>query len=124
MYRSYLNDEVNYALVDKLNPRDSVKSGRTEVFRTYCRVEDPENQCIQYLDVNSLSPYVMLIVDFPLGHPEIRRGDHSCRNLSDKLKRENKTFIGLCQVRVLAPDNLFILCLAHKMDEKLIFLFM
>ena len=40
IYRSYLNNETNYGLVDKLNPRDSVKGGRTEVFRMYCRVED------------------------------------------------------------------------------------
>ena len=86
VYRSHLNDEVNYGLVDKLNPRDSVKDGRTDVFRMYCRTEDHENQCIQHLDVNSLYPYVRSIVDFPLGHPEIRRGDHSCRDLLDKLK--------------------------------------
>ena len=56
MYRNCLNNEVNYGLVDKSNPRDSVKGSRTEVFRMYCRVEDHENQCIQYLDVNSLYP--------------------------------------------------------------------
>ena len=93
MYRSCLNDEVNYGLVDKLNPRDLVKGGRTEMFRMYCRVKDHENQCIQYLDVNSLYPYVMSIVDFPLVNPEIRRGDHSCGNLLDKLKQENKEFM-------------------------------
>ena len=73
VYSSHLNDEVNYGLVDKLNPRDSVKGGRTEVFRMYCGIDDHENQCIQYLDVNSLYLYVMSIVDFPLGHPEIRQ---------------------------------------------------
>ena len=70
-----------YELVDKLNLRDSFKGGRTEVFRMYCCVEDPENERISYLDVNLLYPYVMSKTDFPLGHPEIRRGNNSCRNL-------------------------------------------
>ena len=87
----------------------------------YCRIEDHENQCIQYLDVNSWYLYIMSVVDFPLGHLEIKRNDHSCRNLLDKLKRENKEFIGLCHVRVLAPNNLFVPCLAHKMEGKLMF---
>ena len=121
IYRSYLNNETNYGLCDKLNPRDSVKGGRTEVFRMYCRVEDQENEYIQYLDVNSLYPYVMSIIDFPLGHPEIRRGNYSCKNLMDKLKRDNKKFIGLCQIRVLPPNELFVSCLAHKIGGKLMF---
>ena len=33
----------------------------------------------------------------------------------------NKDFIGVCQGRVLPPDNLFVPCLAHKMDGKLLF---
>ena len=60
-------------------------------------------------------------IEFPLGHPEIRRGNYSCRNLLNKLKRKNEKFIGICQVHVLQPDNLFIPCLTHKMDGKLLF---
>ena len=37
-------------------------------------------------------------IDFPSGHPEIRRGNHSCRNLLNKLRSTNKDFIGVCQV--------------------------
>ena len=69
-YKDYLTKEVTYELVDKLNPRDSLKGGRTEVFRMYCCTEDPKNESISYLDVNSLYPYVMSEIDFPLGHPE------------------------------------------------------
>ena len=121
LYRDYLMKDNMYELVDKLNPRDSVKGDRTEVFRMYCCVEDPENERISYLDINSLYPYVMSKIDFPLGHPEIRRGNHSCRNLLSKLRSTNVDFIGVCQVRVLPPDNLFVPCLAHKMDGKLSF---
>ena len=98
-----------------------MKCGRTEVFRMYCNVRDPQHEKIRYLDVNSLSPYVMSEIEFPLGHPEIRRGNYSCRNLLHKLKMKNKKFIGVCQVRVLPPSNLFIPCLAPEMGGKLLF---
>ena len=69
-YKDYLTKEVTYELVDKLNSGDSLKGRRTEVFRMYCCIEDPKNESISYLDVNSLYPYVMSESDFPLGHPE------------------------------------------------------
>ena len=40
-------------------------------------------------------------IDFPLGHPEIRRGHHSCKNLLNKLQSRGQEFIGVCQVCVL-----------------------
>ena len=110
-----------YNLVDKLSPRDSVKGGRTEVFKMYCRVENWQSERIRYLDLNSLYPYVMSEIDFPLSHPEIRRGDYSCRNFLNRLMKKNEKFIGICQVRVLPPDKLFIPCLLHKMNGKLLF---
>ena len=78
-------------------------------------------QCIRYLDVNSLYPYVMSRIEFPISHPEIRRGHTSCKNLVNKLARLVKKFIGLCQVKVLPPNNLFIPCLAYKLNNKLLF---
>ena len=79
-------------------------------------------ESIRYLDVNSLYPYVMSITEFPIGHPVIRRGDVVCRHLLDELVQRGEEFIGLCQVRVVSPDNLMVPCLAHKMDGKLMFL--
>ena len=73
--RNFVGDESLRDLVDKLNPHDSVKGGRTEVFRMNCIVHDPSMELIRYLDVNSLHPYVMSITEFPIGHPVIRRGD-------------------------------------------------
>ena len=64
-----------YGLASKLNSRDSVKGGHTEVFRMYCNVRDPQYEKIRYLDVNSLYPYVMSEIEFPLGHPEITKND-------------------------------------------------
>ena len=86
MYKECLGNDLIYELVDKLNPRDSVKGGRTEVFRMYCCVDDPKSEVIRYLDVNSLYPYVMGEIEFPIGHPKIRCGDYSCRNVLNKLK--------------------------------------
>ena len=113
-FKEYLGEDRSYDLVDKLNPRDSVKGGRTEVFQMYCLVRDEENRIIQYLDVNLLYSFVMSSIDFLIGHPEIRRGDESCRNLLCSLDRKGEKFIGICQVPVLAPDNLFLPSLAHK----------
>ena len=121
-FKDYLGHEESYNLVDKLNPRDSVKGGQTEVFRMHVMVKDPNVKSISYWDVNSLYPFVMSTIEFAVGHLIIRRGDESCRNLLRGLERKGKKFIGLCQVRVLAPGNLMIPSLARKIDGKLMFL--
>ena len=79
-------------------------------------------ESISYLDVNSLYPFVMSTIEFPVGHLIIRQGDESCRNLLRGLERKGEKFIGLCQVRILAPSNLMIPSLAHKIEGKLMFL--
>ena len=84
-----------YDLPDKLNPRDAVKGGRTEVFRMHVVVRNPNRQTIRYLDVNSLYPFVMSMTKFPVGHSSIRHGDHSCRNLLRELKNKGQSFIGV-----------------------------
>ena len=120
-FKDYLGCEESYDLVDKLNPRDSVKGGRTEVFRMHVMVKDSNVESISYLDVNSFYPFMMSMIEFPVGHPIIRRGDESCRDLLRGLERKGEKFIGLCQIRVLAPGNLMIPSLAHKIDGKLMF---
>ena len=39
----------------------------------------------------------------------------------DKLNKQGQKFIGLCQVKILPPDDLFVPCLAHKLNNKLLF---
>ena len=63
----------------------------------------------------------MSMTKFPLGHPSIRRGDHSCRNLLRESKYKGQSFIGICLVRVLAPKELMVPYLPHKIDGKLMF---
>ena len=120
-FKEYLGSECCYDLVDKLSPRDSVKGGCTEVFRTHAVVRDVAGESISYLDVNSVYPYVMATIDFPNGHPVIQRGDQSCGNLLHELHSKNEKSIGLCQVRVLARNDVMIPSLGHKTDGKLIF---
>ena len=108
-------------VVGKLNPRDAVKGGRTEAFRMHVSVRDPDRQSISYLDVNSLYPYIMSVTEFPVGHPEIRRGDNSCRLLINNLRKCSVPFLGVCLVRVLALKDLMLPYLPHKIDGKLMF---
>ena len=119
--RETLGDVELYEIVDRLNPRDAVKGGRTEAFRLHCTVSDRQNEEIVYLDVNSLYPYVMSTIRFPIGHPEIRRGDASCRQLMDSLKASGVSFIGLCMVEILPPNGLFVPCLGYKAGGRLLF---
>ena len=63
----------------------------------------------------------MSIMEFSVGHPLIRRGDYACRSLLKNLERKGVKFIGICMVRVLAPRDLMIPYLPHKIDGKLMF---
>ena len=120
IFKDKLGDTI-HNLPRKMNPRDAVKGGRTEVFRMHINIKDPNKQKIRYLDVNSLYLFVMSIMEFPVGHSMIRRGNHSCRNLLNDLKRRGEKFISVSMVRVLAPKDLMVPYLPHKMDGKLMF---
>ena len=120
MMKERIGEDEIYHMVDKLNPRDAVKGGRTEAFRMHCSVRDSEEEIV-YLDVNSLYPYIMSKVNFPIGHPEIRRGDDSCKSLLASLEESGVAFMGLCLVKILPPFDLFVSCLAHKINGKLLF---
>ena len=87
----------------------------------HCSVHDPEEEEIVYLDLNSLYPYIMSKVNFPIGHPEIRWGDDSCKSLLASLEESGVAFMGLCLVKILPPFDLFVPCLAHKINGKLLF---
>ena len=121
MMRNELGETISLNLVGKMNPCDAIKGGRTEAFWMYAVVNDPSRQSIRYLDINSLYPYIMVHTEFPVGHPEIRRGDYSCCNLLSDLKQCNVTFIGVCLVRVLASRGLMVPYVPHKIDKKLMF---
>ena len=121
-FKSTLSEDVLDNMPDKLNPRDAVKGGRTEVFKMHTKVKDLCTQTIRYLDINSLYPLVMSVTEFPIEHPTIRCGHGSCIDLMKKLDRDNVQFIGVCLVRILATKCLMVPYLPHKCDGKLIFL--
>ena len=91
------------------------------MFRMYCPVEEPDHQEIQYLNMNLLYPYIMAEIHFPIGHPEIRCGHFSSKNLMDMLKAKGEKFLGFCQGKILPLDQLFVPCSAHKLENKLLF---
>ena len=93
-YKEALGPDVINDMANTLNPKNLVKGGRTEVFQMYCHVDELTTQCIRYLDVNSLYPYVMSKITFPVGHPEIRCSHTSCKNLMDKLNKQGKNLLG------------------------------
>ena len=103
MMRNEFGELISLNLVGKMNLRDAIKGGCVEVFQMYTVVNDPSRQLIHYLDINFLYPYIMAHAEFPVGHPEICRGDYSCHNQFSDSKRHNVTFISVCLVRVLAP---------------------
>ena len=118
IFKDKLGDTI-HDLPRKMNPRDAVKGSHMEAFRMHVNVKDPNKQKIRYLDINSLYPFVMSITEFPVGHPIMRRGNHSCRNLLNDLKRRGEKFIGVCMVRVLAPKDFMVPYIPHKMDGTL-----
>ena len=119
LIKKELGEQCVSGLVEKMNPRNAAKGGRTKVFRMHALVKNPDKQSIRYLDVNSLYPYVMSITEFPVGHPTIRRGDYSCRSLLRELDGWGVSFIGMCLVRVLAPRNLIVPYLLTRLMESL-----
>ena len=58
-FKLVLGEEVINSLPDRLDPRNAVKGGRTEVFKMHTKVTDVDSQVIHYLDLNSLYLYVM-----------------------------------------------------------------
>ena len=63
----------------------------------------------------------MSITEFTVGHLTIQRGDYSCCSLLRELDGQGISFISVCLVRVLAPRNLMVPYLLHKIDGKLMF---
>ena len=93
---------------DPLQPRDSFFGGRTEVFKLYHRAAEGEN--IRYEDVCSLYPYICKYGLFPVGSPEILRGDDIPPSM-----------VGLLKCKILPPRQLFMPVLPYRTADKLLF---
>ncbi|XP_037915062.1 uncharacterized protein LOC119653974 [Hermetia illucens] len=89
-----------------LTPRDAVYGGRTEVFRTYAKI-NAQNEIIRYLDFTSLYPYINKYAPYPIGHPTIFR--NQTPPVSEILEMH-----GFTSCSILPPDNLFLPVLPYK----------
>jgi len=61
-----------YVKYYRINIRDALYRGRTEVTKTYYRVKQGEE--MHYVDVISLHPYICKYDKFAVGHPKVYVG--------------------------------------------------
>lgn len=97
------------AVIDALDPRDSLTGGRTEGFTLY--KERGEGEQIHYIDVTSLYPYVLKNGLFPIGHPKI----HTVRF------PHIAAVHGLVKCTILPPRHLYMPLLPARINGKLVF---
>lgn len=112
-----IDDELSFSaqlMFPKLNPRDSVFGGRTEVFKLYHKVTG--HQKIRYIDFTSLYPFVNWRCKYPVGHPTKIYKGMDCDNL--EISDDHEGFI-LC--RILAPRSMYIPILPYRANNKLLF---
>jgi DNA polymerase elongation subunit (family B) len=100
--KNYLPLEIpNYTSIES-DIRKSYFGGRTEIFKMH-------GENLNYYDVNSLYPFVMLEKEFPVGSPYYTKSF----NLWD---------FGIAQIEAIAPKDLKIPVLPYRTeDKKLIF---
>jgi hypothetical protein len=96
-----------------LKTRDALYGGRTAAMRLHYKIREGE-ETIQYVDVNSLYPYVCKYFKFPVGHPTLHAGD-ACRDIDAMLKKE-----GLVKCLVLPPKRLYHPVQRFRCNGKLI----
>jgi hypothetical protein len=95
-----------------LDPFDSFRGGRVEAFKLLS-----ENDKLEYLDINSLYPYINANKKYPIDHPEI-----IFENFGD-LENICNNFFGFIYCKIIPPRNLYIPVLPAKYgkDGKLLF---
>lgn len=112
-----IDDDLSFSaelIFPKLNPRDAVYGGRTEVFRLYYKAKPSEKS--RYLDFTSLYPFVNWKCKYPIGHPtKIYRGTE-CDHLV--VNDDHEGFI-LCGI--LAPRSMYTPILPYRANNKLLF---
>ena len=131
--RNYVDNVYNHPPVDRLQPRDALKGGKTEVFRLAWRSEDHPGYKMLYLDHSSLYPSVGMrepyCSQYPTGKYQVLIGD-DLKDLrihkgSYKLRKENRygrpvfePVRGLMLVRVKPPENMWLPFLPYKYGER------
>lgn len=98
-----------YDLLPPIHVSDAMTGGRTEVFWLYKKIEEGER--LKYVDFTSLYPAVMREGPYPIGHPEVIRGNFG----------DIKSYYGLFKIKIAAPRNLWLPVLGQKFEKKLFF---
>lgn len=95
---------------DRLNPRDALFGGRTEVCRLFYEVKEGEKMI--YYDFTSLYPYTCKYCAYPISYPEVivNPADTNMRN-----------YFGVALVKILPPKGLYHPVLPYRSKGKLKF---
>jgi hypothetical protein len=104
----------NEARLKPLDPFNSFRGGRVEAFKLL--IENDDSQ-LEYLDINSLYPYINATKKYPIGHPEIL-----FENFGD-LEAICDNFFGYVYCKVLPPRKLYtpVLPAKYGKEGKLLF---
>ena len=97
-----------------LTPREALYGGRCKTFSLHASCTD--TSVIQYVDVQSLYPYVCKNKPYPIGHPRCLIGPDL-----RKFGMDVNTFEGLVKCKVLPPRGLHIPLLPSHINKKLMF---
>ncbi len=90
-----------------IDPRDSYKGGRTETYKLLSIDED-----LEYVDVNSLYPFVLFSKYFPVGHPQI---------LLNPPGVDVSEYFGFVRCSLIPPKSLYHPVLPISSNGKLLF---
>jgi len=93
---------------EPIQPRQAFMGGRVNAITLF--YEPLPDEQIRYVDFTSLYPYVCKYARFPVGHPEIYRGE----DIPDHIE-------GLLKCKVLPPPILFHPVLPYRVNSKLLF---
>ena len=104
----------SYSLSSPLTPREALYGGRCETFSLHASCTD--TSVIEYVDVQSLYPYVCKNKPYPIGHPRCLIGPDL-----RKFGMDVNKFEGLVKCKVLPPRGLHIPLLPSHINKKLMF---
>ncbi|CAF2260232.1 unnamed protein product [Rotaria magnacalcarata] len=105
-----------------LSVRQSYYGGRVEHFGLFVDTLKIDSECkLEYKDVTSLYPYIMMSSEFPVGPYDHLIGEQlpSIKDFEDELKLNPN--VGLVNVQILPPQDILIPVLGVTIDKKYLF---
>ena len=85
-------------IVPPLNPREAFFGGRTNAIKLHHKVDENENEKIEYRDIISLYPCANLECDYPICHPEF---------IDQPRTTDISRYYGLIKCKILPPYELY-----------------